>query len=156
MALLWTEPADVRGRWVGDDPFPFPTGDDTTLGVLLEDAEDTVLREFPDLPARVYDEGDTVPTTSPIPLRRVKKVIARVVIRHLRNPAGQRSRMDVSGPYTQNVMFGGDEPGSMHLTDEDRAELGGTEPGQAFTIDTTPTIVPSSPSTWLDLGRTWH
>jgi hypothetical protein len=154
VALLWTTPADVRGRWVGDDPFPFPEGDDVTLSTLLEDAEDTVLREFPTLPDRV--DADPATVANSIPKRRVAKVVARVVIRHLRNPAGQRSRMDVSGPFTQNVMFGGEEPGALYLTDEDRSELGGTEPGQAFTIDTTPAIIPTSPETWLELGRTWY
>lgn len=144
MPLLWTEPADVRTRWVGEGL----DVEDSQLLTLLADAEDTVLREFPDLPERVD-------ATDGIPVLRVKKVIARVVIRHLRNPAGERSRMDVAGAFTQNVMFGGDNPGALYLTDEDRAELGGAGAGQAFTIDTTPTVLPTSPDTWLAYGGTW-
>lgn len=144
MALLWTTPDDVSGRWVGDDPLP----DVSQIEILLEDAEDTVLREFPDLPDRL-DAGS-------IPVRRVAKVVARVVIRHLRNPGGERSRAQMGGPFSETVTFGGEDPGALYLTDEDRAELGGGGAGQAFTIDTTPTFVPTRPEAWLTLGRTWY
>lgn len=143
MALLWTEPADVRSRWIGEKPLP----EDTQIATLLEDAEDTVLAEFPDLPDRVEAEE--------IPEARVKKVVARIVMRHLRNPEGTRQRQSGAGPYQESITYGGDEPGSMYLTDEDRAELGGVGQGAAFTIDQTPAVVPTSPDAWLEVGRTW-
>lgn len=150
MALLWTSPDDVRGRWVGGDPL---TAEDAQIETLLEDAEDTVLREFPNLPDRI-DAPALVEGS--IPLLRVRKVIARIVIRHLRNPSGQRQRTDMGGPFSQSVTFGGDEPGALYLTDDDRAELGGTLTGAAFTIDQTPTTeFPTRPEAWLALGQTW-
>lgn len=151
MALLWTEPADVVSRWVGTDA---PSVDNPVLPTLLEDAEDTALREFPDLLERVDGDGTTVPNT--IPVRRVKKVLARVVIRHLRNPEGFRQTQEGAGPFQRGTTFGGEEPGSLYLTDEDRAELGGTLSGSAFTIDQTPQIdTPLGPQGWLTYGRTY-
>lgn len=144
----WATPQDVRDRWLGGTL----DATDEQLTTLIGDAEDTILGEFPDLPDRI----DADPSVDgAIPLLRVKKVVARVVMRHVRNPSGERSRMEVSGPFTQNVMFGGDAPGSLYLTDEDRAELAGNRAsgGGAFTIDQTPT--PSTAQHWLDYGGTW-
>lgn len=135
MALTWATPEDVTGRWIGGE-IPATTAQITRL---LEDVEDTILSEFADMPTRIARAEGSDTTTGPsVPKARVAKIAARVVIRHLRNPEGQRSRMDVGGPFTQNVVFGGDEPGSLDLTDEDRAELGGTRTGGAFTIDSGP------------------
>ena len=150
MALSWTAPSDVRDRWIGDDPL---TATDAQLTTLLEDAEDTALREFPDLQARIDATED------PLPLGRVKKVLARVVIRHLRNPKGLRQAMDTTGPFSTQIMHSGDTPGELYLTDEDRAELGEARSGRAFTIDTTPplpTIYGTGPEGWLNYGGTWY
>lgn len=138
MALLWTAASDVTDRWVGDDPIGV---ENATIDVLLEDAEDTVLREFPDMATRVARaEGDDDTEGPSTPLRRVKKVIARMVIRHLRNPSGERTRMEVSGPFTENVTFGGSEPGTIYMTEQDKAELDDVQSGGAFTVDTTPPV----------------
>src|SRR5690606_11038470 len=103
MALQWTTVEDVKSRWIGD---PIPA-DDAKLAVLLEDAEDTILREYPDMPDRV--EAETTP------LRRVAKVAARMVIRHLRNPGGVRQVQDLAGPFQQATTYGGEEPGALYL-----------------------------------------
>lgn len=142
MALTWTTTADVTTRWVGDDVIP---ADDAKIATLLEDAEDTILGEDPTIQVRI-DSGS-------LPVLRVKKVAARMVIRHLRNPAGQRSVMDTGGPYSRNVTFGGDEPGSLYLTDQDRDELGLRASSGAFTIDTapiltTPEVITSASYPW--------
>jgi hypothetical protein len=129
VALIWSTPRDVTGRWVSDDPIP---ATEDQIETLLDDAEDTILREFPDLPERVGDGPGMVP------LRRVRKVAARVVIRHLRNPSGARSAQEGAGPFQRATTYGGDEPGGMYLTDQDRRELGGTKTGRAFQIDMTP------------------
>jgi hypothetical protein len=144
----WTTPEDVRGRWTSAKPLNI---DDEKLSLLLEDAEDLATREFSDIQTRI-DGGS-------LPLNRVKRVIARVVIRHLRNPDGLRQAMDTTGPYTTQVMHGGDEPGEMYLSEEDRADLGESRTGRAFTIDTTPPL-PSvygyGPEGWLNYGGTWY
>lgn len=127
MALLWASTQDVTDRWVGDDPIP---ATDAQIATLLEDAEDVIDREYPTLQTRI-DAGE-------IPVRRVQKVAARMVIRHLRNPEGLRQVQRTSGPFQEGQTFGGDEPGTLYLTDEDRAELGGARARRAFMISLVP------------------
>lgn len=132
MALVYTSYADVASRWVeGTVP-----ATQAQVETLLEDAEDTVLGEFADLDTRI-DAG--------LPILRVRKVIARMVIRHLRNPGGVRTTQQGAGPYTETLTYGGDEPGALYLTDEDRAELGGHRVGGAFTINTIPATFTTLP-----------
>lgn len=157
MALTWTEPSDVRDRWLGEVAL---TATDAQISTLLEDAEDTVLREFPDMAERIAraDGSDTSdgPAT---PLRRVKKVIARMVIRHLRNPEGIRQTQEGAGPFQRSLTYGGEEPGAIYLTEDDRADLGGHRSGGAFTIDTIParsTAPLTEAGRWLALGGTWR
>lgn len=126
---------DVVDRWISPEDIP---ATQSTVETLLEDAEDTILREFPDIPTRIAD-GD-------LPVSRVAKIEARMVIRHLRNPGGLRSTQQGAGPYQQTVTFGGEEPGSLYLTEDDRRELRdpSTLKGKAFTVDNTPSYYPSS------------
>lgn len=132
--MAWTAPQDVKDRWLLGD-FPVP---DTQLVVLIADAEDTVGSEFADIQARIDAES--------LPVTRVQKVVARMVIRHIRNPEGIRQAADTSGPFTSSKTYGGNEPGAMYLSDEDRAELAGVKTGQrAFSIDTIPITSPFSP-----------
>ena len=139
MALVYTAYTDVESRWIGGD-VPASVAQVETL---LEDAEDTILGEFPDLDARIADG---------LPERRVRKVAARMVIRHLRNPGGIRSTQQGAGPFQETTTFGGDEPGALFLTDEDRAEITGRKAGGAFTIDTTPAHVTApQPDPWGDV-----
>ncbi|WP_036959197.1 hypothetical protein [Promicromonospora kroppenstedtii] len=147
MALIWTEPADVTDRWLGSD---IPATDEQ-LTRLLEDAEDTILREFPDLPERLAADPPAVP------LLRVQKVAARMVIRLLRNPEGYRQVQEGAGAFTEGRTFGGSQPGEMYLTDEDRADLGNTREGRAFTIDQTPEWPEEAgPAYWFQLGMTYR
>ena len=132
--MAWTSPQDVKDRWLLGD-FPVP---DSQLLVLIGDAEDTVGSEFADIDARI--------TAETLPVARVQKVVARMVIRHIRNPEGIRQVSETTGPFTGSRTYGGAEPGAMYLTDEDRAELAGVKNGQrAFSIDTVPTTSPFSP-----------
>jgi hypothetical protein len=147
VALTWTTPADVTDRWLGSE---LDVTNDQ-IERLLEDAEDTVLREFPDLPERV----DVIP--GGVPLVRVQKVVSRMVIRLLRNPEGLRQVQEGAGPYTENRTYGGAQPGELFLTDEDRAELGNTRDGRAFTIDqSAPDDELPSPAFWFQLGKTYR
>ena len=148
MPLQWTAPEDVTERWILDEPVPV---DNTKLTKLLEDAEDLAIGEFPDIADRI--------TAGTLPIARVKRVLARVVIRHLKNPKGLRQAMDTTGPFSTQVMHGGETPGELALSDEDRAELGEARSGRAFTIDTTPplpTIYGTGPEGWLNYGGTWY
>ena len=155
--LAWTEVSDVRDRWMGDDPLTATHPHNTTL---LVDAVDPVLRVFPDLATRIARADGSDLTDGPsTPLGRVKKVIARMVIRHLRNPKGIRQTQEGAGPFQRSQTYGGEEPGAIILTEDDRDELTGrtTGPLGAFTIDTIPaSSLAAGPSTWLELGRTWR
>lgn len=147
----WTVSDDVRDRWVGTDAVP---ATDAQITTLLDDAEDSVLREIPDIATRILRAAGTDTTTGPsVPLTRVKKVVARMVIRHLRNPEGRRTTQRGAGPFQEGVTYGGDEPGALYLTDEDRRELGGAYTGGAFTIDSLPS--PLEARSWTS-GDTWE
>lgn len=110
--MPWTTPDEVLQRWLGPGPFPVK---DEQLAVLIGDAEDTILREFPDVDARI--------TATTLSVKTVQKVVSRMVIRQLRNPEGRRQTNRVSGPYTDSVTYAGDDLGEMTLTDVDRREL---------------------------------
>jgi hypothetical protein len=126
---------DVLARWFSDDELPATEAQVTTL---LEDAEDTILREFPDLDERVSDGA--------LPERRVIKVEVRMVLRHLRNPGGVRSTQEGAGGYQQTITYGGEEPGSLYLTEDDRRELRSPSSGKgkAFSVDNTPSYWPGT------------
>lgn len=108
---LWLDVEDVRSRAAGLD-LDF---EDVAITVFIEDAEDLALQEFPDLKERIV-AGTT-------PLSRVKRVIANVVVRKLRNPEGIRTFQDSTGPYSGSTTFAGDNPGEIYLTDEDKRAL---------------------------------
>lgn len=144
MALEWTEPRDVTTRWVGGEL----SASTEQITTLLEDAEDLIGSTFPDLKV-----GDDVGS---IPLRRVKRVAARVVIRHLQNPSGVRSETEGAGPFQRTTTYTGDEPGALFLTDQDLRDLG-REVGGAFSIDTTPSLAEyGGPQWWLAAGTTYR
>lgn len=119
--------ADVKARWIGSDSLP----SDAQIETFLDDAEDTILREFPDVPDRIT--GGTLPAS------RVRKVAARMVIRFLRNPEGAVSVAQTTGPFSESVTRSSEAPGEVALTDEDRADLRPAATGRrAFSIDTVP------------------
>lgn len=144
--MPWAHVSDVRDRWVGPGPFP-PEISDPQLVTLISDVEDSITGEFPDMQQRIddYATPPDPPNVRAIPAARVVKVVCRIIIRHVRNPEGMRSKTIGAGPYSTASTYGGDEPGSLYLTDEDRDELAGLGSlgsGQkAYTIDTFP--VPS-------------
>lgn len=119
----WTTPDDVQARWVGDE---LPADDDL-LTELIADVEDLILAEFPDLHDRVA-AGQITP-------RRITLTTVLIIHRHLRNPDGIRSTAETTGPFTASTTYGGDDPGALTLTDDDRRRLLGRRTGQkAFTI----------------------
>jgi len=78
-------------------------------------------------------------------LGNIQDVVTAMVQRVFRNPEGVRQRQETTGPFTGSVTYGGDQPGSLWVSD---AELGmispaGTNRG-AFTIDTIPVTSPYS------------
>lgn len=115
----WAEAGDVRLRWLNGAL----SVEDEQIEVLLEDTEDFLTGEFPDLEARLEDGRLTA--------TRLKRVIVRIAIRVLRNPSGYRQVTSGTGPFTGSATYGGDQPGEIYITDEDRKDLIGRGKGRA-------------------------
>lgn len=118
---------DVKSRWLtGTVP-----ATDAQITTLIADAEDIILGEFPTLEADV--------TAGTVPATRIKRVVARMIHRVLRNPEGVRSVQESTGPFSGSTTYGGDNPGELYLTDDDRRDIGGRKSkGRAFTVSTIP------------------
>ena len=133
--------SDVANRWTDSVDLP---ATQPQVETLLSDAEAILLREFPNL---VTDLAEAA-----IPESLVVMVEVAMVTRRLRNPAGVRSIQEGAGPFQQTITHGGDDPGSLYLTDEERRLLStNAYKNKAFSIDQTP-------STWrstADFDRVW-
>lgn len=114
----------VTKRWPADEPMPFT---DDQLDELIGDVEDLLIGRIPDLPGRIGSE---------VPRRRLERIMARILIRHARNPAGIRTLQESGGSYSASTTYAGDTPGDLVLTDDDvRDLLNPARTGrQAFTI----------------------
>lgn len=124
---MWTSVNDLIDAWVGDN---VPTNE-RLVTEWIGKAERLLRREFPTLQARIIagQEPDLLDT--------VKDVVVAMVTRVLRNPEGQRTFNKTAGPYSESVTYGGDMPGSLFLTEMERASL--REPdlagrGKAYSI----------------------
>lgn len=141
--MAWTIAANIRGRWVGPGEFP-SAATDPVLGTLIEDVEDSILSEFPDMQQRIDDHETPPDPANPaaIPKARVVKVVCRIILRHLHNPEAMRSKTQGAGPFSTANTYGGNEPGTLYLTDEDREELAGTGSAgggqKAYVVNTIP------------------
>lgn len=125
--MTWTTFQDVQDRWIGSD---LPATE-AQIETLIEDAEDTILREFPTIQARIDDNE--------LPIGRVIKVTYNMVARVLRNPSGMRSITRGAGPYQESITHGGEEPGALYMTEQDKRELQTYSQGQdSFSLDMTP------------------
>lgn len=105
--MAWTQLSDIESRWIGDLP---PGVDVGYIETAIEDVEDQLIVMAPDL---VDEFGGLVP------LDRVRRVVARVIIRHLHNPEGVRVRSEATGPVTASVTHSGDDPGALIVTASD-------------------------------------
>jgi hypothetical protein len=116
-----------------------------TVETLIADAEDLILSAIPTIQTQIDD--------STTPLSRVVRVVCQMIIRHLRNPMGQRSVSETRGPNNMSVTFGGNDPGALYLSDEERRDLmPATTQGsrKAFSIDPAPNaLVPTDPNWWF-------
>jgi hypothetical protein len=121
--MAWTEPDDIRNRWLNGD---VPATEEQLL-TLIEDAEDLILGEFPE----IKNDAAKWPTA--------KRVVSRMINRVMRNPSGIRSTNHTEGPYSANTTYAGDNPGELYLSDDDRRDLGGRRAkARAFTVSTVP------------------
>lgn len=106
---------EVKGRWLKSQG-EFPATDDQ-LQNLIADAQDAILREFPDILERIADPDDGLKMST------LKRVTARMVLRVLRNPDGARTVQESAGEFSQTRTVAGDYLGEIELTDQDRADL---------------------------------
>ena len=123
--MAWTDPQDVVDRWAGPRA---PDVTDPQLQTFIDDAEDAVGREFPDIDIRI--------AAGSLTLRRVQIVVSRMVIRHLRNPENVRTVQDSTGPYGSSTTYAGDNPGTLEMTDRDKRDLAPVRSGvrKPFTV----------------------
>lgn len=134
--MSWTTPDDVVNSWIGDD-----APDDAALvQVWIDRAERLLRREYPDLQTRI-DSG-----AEPDLEATVVDVVTAMVTRVFRNPGGYRSisGQETTGQFSgsNTTMFGGDNPGALVLTDEERDALSppdAPKTGQAYSVGVGPT-----------------
>lgn len=144
--MTWVAPEDVLSRWVADREPPAAEA----LEPLIRDAEVIVRYNFPNIDARLEDDEPTLGD-------RIEFVVSRMVIRAVINPEGLRSIQDGAGPFQTTRTFGGAEPGSLFLTDEEYDLLAETDATRirkrrAFALDTGS---PRSGVKHLDICSVW-
>lgn len=135
--MTWTTPADVTGAWIGEGA---PT-DTAKLQTWIAKAEREVRRQVPDIQTRIDLEGALAPAVTDL-LEAAKDVVVAMVTRVFRNPEGVRQRSSTEGPYSGSIMYGGNTPGTLALTDEELASLQGVKAGGAFSVDLIPSTSP--------------
>lgn len=140
--MSWTDADDVIDSWIGDDA---PT-DENLVTIWVERAERHLKRRVPSLSARIT-EGE-----EPDLLESVKDVVSNMVQRVFRNPDGTRQRNSTTGPYTESVTYGGDQPGYLWLTDDEFDSLIGLSSSGAFMVDTLP---PDAGSAYPPVSLDW-
>ena len=113
------EVKDVTDRWIGEAPF-----DDGYILIKIADAEDTILSFEPNLLNLIPD---------PIPVFRFKRVVANMVLRHLKNPDGIRQEQETTDVTSASRTYAGADPGAIVFTDDDKKALFGRGKG-AYTI----------------------
>lgn len=147
--MAWTTSADVLGAWIGDDA----PADADLVDTWVGKAERLLRAKVPGLEARV-DAGADADSDL---LDTIQDVVSAMVQRVFRNPEGVRQRQETTGPFSGSVTYGGDQPGSLWITDAELSMLSGAGTNRgAFTIDTIPVTSPYSPhyvwpnaSVWL-------
>lgn len=146
--MAWTTAAEVVAAWIGDDA----PADVAKIDVWVGKAERLLRSKVPSLTARV----GAVPVVEPDLLGNVQDVVTAMVQRVFRNPEGVRQRQETTGPFTGSVTFGGDQPGSLWVTDAELAlvSAAGSNRG-AFTVDTIPVSSPVSPNYVAPDGSVW-
>jgi hypothetical protein len=134
----WTTAAEVVAAWIGDDA---PT-DMVKVDLWVGRAERLVRATIPGIADRIAAD----PVVEPDLLDNVKDVVTSMVQRVFRNPEGVRTRQESTGPFSGSVTLGGDQPGELWLTGDEKARLSlAGSGGGAFSIDMIPTTSPFSP-----------
>lgn len=122
MALATAE--DVVKRWPGKGSLT--AAEETVAETLIGDVEGMVYVAVPDLDALVVAGNPTAAV--------VTGVVARTVVRAMRNPGGAESRTRSIDDYTTTERYASDARGELRIVDEDLALLSPESSAAAFTI----------------------
>lgn len=138
--MSWTAPSDVTEAWIGSGA----PSDDTQIQAWIDKAERLVRRRVPDLQARIDAEAELEPPSTELLDTTIDAVVS-MVTRVFRNPDGIRQENETTGPFTKSRTYGGDDPGTLYLTDEELSALQGVTDSEAFTINLVPVTSPFHP-----------
>lgn len=142
--MSWVTPADIIESWIGANA---PT-DTNKLQLWIDRAERLVRNRVPDLQARIDTEAELDPPVTDL-LDTTKDIVIAMVTEVFKNPEGKRSVQQTTGPFSENVTFGGDNPGKLAFLPEYANQLSGFVPGESFTVDLIGDHVePASTSGW--------
>lgn len=108
----WATPDHLRAAWLLDDE-DLPADEDLTA--LLGRAQRRLSALDPHLPGRV--------AASPALAAVATDVVVDMVLRVLRNPEGLRTASETTGPITNSLTYGGDDPGALYVTAEEKRML---------------------------------
>ena len=136
----WVEAQDVLNRWIGGGA---PAVNSPVLETLIEDVEDAVLEIFPSIQIRI--------DSTELPLSRMKRVIAGVVIRYWN--VGQEFRTSYSettGPFAHGASYATGAGKGIKLTDDEIKSLSPDRTKRAFTVSMAPRAHSHHP--WWDGG----
>lgn len=127
MAGNITSNQEVLDRWLA----PAPPADDETLTRTIGRAERAVRRDFPTLDQRIEATGLTGSLVEPDLPDRLADVVYELVLDAVTNPLGERTRSTSTGPFSDSVTMGGDNPGRMVLTKAQKDLMGPPRPARS-------------------------
>ena len=140
--MAWTIAADVIDSWIGDGA-PTDTGQ---VDIWIDKAERHIRFRVTDLQARIDAEAELDPPSTEL-VDAARDVVVAMVTRLYRNPDGWRQKQVTTGPFSESGTVGGDNHGTLYLTDDELASLQGvSDRGGAFEIDMLPSTSPFSPN----------
>jgi hypothetical protein len=110
---------------------------------MIEDAEDAVLEVFPRIQERI--DANT------LPLNRLKRVVAGVVIRTYKLAQEYRtSYSEATGPFSHSVSMGNDFSRNVSLTEEEIRTLSPERNKRAMSLTMAPRMRQNNDPLWFD------
>lgn len=111
--MPWTFHEDVTSAWIGQDK----PDDLALITTWIGKAERLIRSEIPGIQARIDS------ALEPDLMSNAVDVVVEMVIRKFRNPEGLRQVQEASGPFSGSRTYGGTEPGSLYMTEDDLKKL---------------------------------
>lgn len=122
---MWATSTDLRDAWLLD---PQDLPDDAALTLLIDRAGRYLLSLDPRLQARAQADPGLASLCV--------DVVVAMAMRVLTNPEGIRSVSETTGPMTRSVTYGGETPGNLFVTEEEKRLLGIRRRQRAFSVPT--------------------